>query len=85
MIAQSTVSVIANGTGRIKLQMLCYGLGVVVKVVVIDLGCRLTGEWIVVVLANALVLLPYCILQQLDLTRYIRRKLSEKQAGPAGV
>ena len=85
MIAQSTVSVIANGTGRIKLQMLCYGLGEVVKVVVIDLGCRLTGEWIVVVLANALVLLPYCILQQLDLTRYIRRKLSEKQAGPAGV
>lgn len=84
MIAQSTVSVIANGTGRIKLQMLCYGLGVVVKVVVIDLGCRLTGEWIVVVLANALVLLPYCIFQQFDLTRYIRRKLSEKQAGPAG-
>lgn len=85
MIAQTTVSAIASGTGRIKLQMLCYGLGVVVKVVVIDLGCRLTGEWIVVVLANALVLLPYCILQQLDLTRYIRRKLSEKQAGPAGV
>ena len=85
MIAQTTVSAIASGTGRIKLQMLCYGLGVVVKVVVIDLGCRLTGEWIVVVLATALVLLPYCILQQLDLTRYIRRKLSEKQAGPAGV
>lgn len=84
MIGQTTVSAIANGTGRIKLQMLCYGLGVVVKVAVIDLGCRMTGQWIVVVLANALVLLPYCVLQQIDLSRYIRRKLSEKQAGSAG-
>lgn len=83
MVAQTTVSTIANGMGRIKLQMLCYGVGVAVKVAVIDLGCRWTGEWIVVVLANALVMLPYCVLQQVELNRYIRRQL-EKKAGPAG-
>lgn len=83
MVAQTSVSTIANGMGRIKLQMLCYGVGVAVKVAVIDLGCRWTGEWIVVVLANALVMLPYCILQQVDLNRYIRCQL-EKKAGHAG-
>ncbi len=67
MIFQSGVSTLACGVGKMKLQAACYMLGVIAKFIIIDVGIKLTGEWIIVVLANAIILIPYCILQQLAL------------------
>lgn len=72
MIYQSTVSVIANGMGKVTVQVVCYGLGFLLKFAVIHFGIMLTGSWIVVVLANAMVIIPYCIVQKIALDRYIR-------------
>ncbi len=72
MIFQSAVSTITNGTGRMRIQAISYALGVVFKMIIIHVGIILTDNWIVVVLANALILIPYCIIQQVDLKKYLR-------------
>lgn len=75
MIYQSAVSTIANGIGRIKIQAISYALGVIVKVLIIHIGVALTNDWIVVVLANAFILIPYCIIQQVDMQKYLNMKI----------
>jgi len=72
MIYQSTVSVIANGMGKVTVQVVCYAVGFLLKFAVIHFGTMLTGSWIVVVLANAMVIIPYCIVQKIALDRYIK-------------
>lgn len=76
MIFQSTVSTIANGMGRMKTQAICYGLGVIVKSLIIHFGISITGSWIVVVIANVVILIPYCIIQYVKMNRLIERKLN---------
>jgi len=72
MIYQSTVSVFANGTGRMKIQAISYAVGIFAKVIIIHVGITLTNEWIVVVLANMLILIPYCVIQEIDLRKFLR-------------
>lgn len=63
MVFQSAISTIANGTGKMHVQALCYGGGILVKLIFIHFGIAITGNWIVIILANALILIPYCIIQ----------------------
>jgi len=72
MIYQSMASVVANGMGKMKVQAICYGVGFLLKFAVIHFGIMYTGSWIVVVLANALVIIPYCIIQQIILDRALK-------------
>lgn len=72
MVYQCTVSTIANGIGKLKNQIICYGIGILLKLVVAYIGIHITGEWIFVIIANTLVLVPYCILEHFSVNRYIR-------------
>ena len=72
MIYQSMASVVANGMGKMKVQAICYGVGFLLKFAVIHFGIMHTGSWIVVVLANALVIIPYCIIQQIILDKALK-------------
>lgn len=72
MIYQSGVSTIVCGTGRMKLQAICYAIGVLLKFIIIHIGVAWTNEWITVVIANAVILIPYCVLQQISLNRFFR-------------
>lgn len=74
MIYQSGVSTITNGTGRMRIQAICYGIGVVAKLIIVDIGILITGSWVIVVLANAVVLIPYCIVQQVFLNKFIKQR-----------
>lgn len=73
MIFQTALSTIANGTGRIRVQAVLYGFGILVKILIIHFGIIIFDSWIVVVIANFIVILPYCIVQYIDLSRYIKR------------
>lgn len=75
MIFQSAVSTIVNGMGRMKTQALCYGVGMIVKLFIVHLGIAFTGKWIMVVAANAVILIPYCIIQYIEIQRIISQKL----------
>ena len=72
------LSTIVCGLGRMKLQTICYLSGVVLKIIVIAIAINyLNAGWNVVVLSNAIVLIPYCVLQQIDLDRYFKKQKAE--------
>jgi hypothetical protein len=75
MIYQSAVSTITNGAGRMKIQAISYAIGVFLKVILIHIGIAITHDWIVVVLSNALILIPYCVIQQIDLRKFLNKKI----------
>ncbi len=74
-IYQTTLSTVVCGLGRMKLQAIFYTVAVVAKFVIIYFGMKIFNNWIVVVASNAIILLPYCIIQQISLDRYIKKKL----------
>ena len=69
----SMLSTIVCGMARMKLQLVCYLVGVLLKFAVVINLSDVIGDWGIVVWSNVLVLLPYCVLQQLDLNRYLKR------------
>lgn len=63
MLFQNVVSTITNGLGRMRLQTICYGGGILVKIAIIHFGILVWHNWILVVLSNALILIPYIFIQ----------------------
>ncbi len=79
MIFQSGVSTIVCGVGKMKAQAICYVVAVAIKLISIYFLLPATGSWIIVVLVNALILIPYCIIEQINLNRYFKQVGFEKQ------
>ncbi len=46
-----------------KLQAICYTAAVALKFVIVYLGMEIFNSWIVVIISNLLVVIPYYILQ----------------------
>ena len=69
------LSTIVCGMARMKLQSICYSIGVIVKLLIVFIGAKYVNDWTIVVWSNAIILLPYCILQQIDLNKYLKNKL----------
>lgn len=75
MLYQSTLSTFVCGMGRMKLQAIAYAIGVILKFAIIHFGISLTDSWIIVILSNVLILIPYCVIQEIDLTRFLNKQL----------
>lgn len=73
MIFQSAISTIVNGTGRMKIQAICYTCAVIAKFAIIHFGFIFTDSWLIIVLATVIVVIPYCVVQYIDLNRYFNR------------
>ncbi|ASA23804.1 lipopolysaccharide biosynthesis protein [Paenibacillus donghaensis] len=69
-IYQSVLSTFACGIGEIKLQLFFYSVGVVFKLFFIVIGMSLFNDWIIVVLSDIVILLPYCFFQFIALKRH---------------
>lgn len=72
MLYQSVLSTFVCGMGKMRLQAVCYGVGVVVKFLIIYFGTMMVPSWNIVVISNIVILLPYCIAQQLQLDGYFK-------------
>ena len=70
---QNVLSTFVCGLGKLKLQAICYGVGVITKFALLVMVYQYTDAWILVVLANILVMLPYCVLQHMQLTRFFQK------------
>ena len=70
-IYQSILSTFACGTGRMKLQALCYGVGLAFKFLFLKFAFIYSDAWILVVVSNIIIILPYCLLQDADTTNYL--------------
>ena len=75
-VYSSMLSTIVCGLARMKLQAICYAVGVGFKFIFASLVSNVTNDWSIVVWSNALLLAPYCIIQQIDLNRFIKSKLA---------
>lgn len=68
-IYQSVLSTFACGIGKMKLQSIFYTIGVGVKFIFIYIGIALYNNWIIIVLSDIIILLPYCIFQRIALKK----------------
>lgn len=67
------VTTIANGTGKLKTQLYGYSIGAILKVVIILILCNVYNDWIVTIVANSLVLLIFCIIQSININKFIQK------------
>jgi len=72
-IYQSVLSTMVCGMGKMKLQAVCYTAAVICKFAIVYFGMKIYNSWIVVILTNLLILLPYCILQP----QYIKKDIND--------
>lgn len=68
------LSTITNGLAIMKIQTICYSLAVVMKIALL-LICYNFTRWDFIIWVNILILLPYIIIQQINLNRYFKNKL----------
>ena len=80
MIYQSVVSTFANGFGKLKVQAICYGVGLIMKIIIIHFMFAYEQDWIIIVFSNIIVLLPYCILQHFSLKKLINKKIFDMES-----
>ena len=76
MIMNGVFSNIANGTGELKVQAICFGVGAVLKVPLSYILVSILGSWNGVVLANIICMGIYCIIQPISLIKYFKNNLS---------
>lgn len=70
-IYQSVLSTFVCGTGRMGLQAKCYGIGVLLKVAFLVIAFNYTNAWIIVMISNIIIFLPYCIIQDRSLNKFL--------------
>lgn len=79
-VYQSALSTMVCGLGRMKLQAISYAAGFVLRILLVYLGIKFIGEWIVVVAANAVVFIPYIILEIIFTNNYLKRRIAAAEA-----
>ena len=73
------LSTMVCGMTRMRLQTISYSIAMIIRFLIIYLLSRLGGNWDIVVWSTAIVLLPYCIIQHIDLDIYFNKKINEGQ------
>lgn len=75
-VYSSMLSTIVCGLAQMKLQTICYTIGIIFKFIFVICVSKIINDWSIVVWSNALILIPYCFLQQVALKRFLKSKLS---------
>ena len=69
IMLNGVLSSFANGIGKLRVQLVCFAMGAVIKVPVAFLIVKTMGSWIGVVWANILSLVIFCIAQPVALQK----------------
>lgn len=69
---------VANGLGKLKTQLIFYTIGAIVKIPMIFLLNIIYNDWIVVIIVNSIILLLFCIIQNINLNKYLNKYKEEK-------
>ena len=75
VIYQSIVSTFACGLGRLRIQLIWNSFGIIVKFIAIFIGFRLNLEWNMVVFSTAVAMIPYNIIQSVELKRHFNQRI----------
>ena len=80
MTFQAVQETFSYGFGKVKVMCICYSVGIILKFAIAYFGTRIYPDaWIIVVIANICVILPYCIIQPHFIKKEIT-KIKENQA-----
>lgn len=71
MNINTVFSCFTNGTGKIKVQIICFSIGAILKIPLSFVLVNLFDSWIGVVLANVIALSIYCIIQPFFLKKSV--------------
>lgn len=66
-------STIASGISKLKVQTYCYTFAVIFKIAAITLLYQYFNDWIFVVSATCVALLPYCVIQPIVIHRQLKQ------------
>lgn len=72
-------STIASGINALRSQLYCYTFAVVVKVVGVVLWADYFDSWVFVVAITSFALLPYCIIQPIEIRRRLNSLMTQPQ------
>lgn len=72
---QSTLSTFAMGFNKTKIQALTYGVGLILKFLMIISFIEIYNHWSYIVLLDTIVFIPYILLEYITLNRYINSEL----------
>jgi O-antigen/teichoic acid export membrane protein len=73
------ISCLANGTGKLKIQIICFSIGAIINIPLAFILSRLINSYIAIVIANIISILPYCVIQPLWFSKYINDKVNNQQ------
>jgi len=71
MIWTGILASIANGIGRLRVQLTSYTIGVIIKIPLALILTQAVGSWIAVIVASAIALLPYSLAEPLRIRGYL--------------
>lgn len=75
MIVNSVQSSIANGLGELKIQLVCFTIGAILRVPLSYILVDLFGDWIGVVVANVICMAIYSIIQPIGLRMILKNEI----------
>lgn len=75
MILNSVQSSIANGLGELKIQLICFTLGAILRIPLSYILVGVMGDWIGVVAANVVCMLIYCVVQPVEVQLFFKKKI----------
>lgn len=81
MVLNCVFSSFSNGIGKLRTQVICFGVGAILKIPASWLLIKVFGSWIGVVWANAITLLIYCIIQPIVFSKGLFAKSNLIQKG----
>ncbi len=70
---------IANGVGKLKTQLYCYTIGIVIKIPIIILLKLIFNSWIVTIVTNIIILGVFCIIQNINIKKYLKLEMNAEQ------
>ena len=70
---------VTNGLGELTIQKVFVGSGMILKFLVVILFARSVKDYRIVIFANILAILPYCIIQPLWMYKYLDAKIKKKE------
>lgn len=70
---------VTNGLGELTIQKVFVGGGMILKFAVVLVFARIIKDYRIVILANILAILPYCIVQPLWMRKYLDKKITKQE------
>lgn len=73
-IWHSAITSVVNGIGRLKIQIIFLTIGGLINIPIAFLLFSVSGNWISIVIANIISLLPYCVIQPFFISKYLNNE-----------